>query len=194
MIPMSRLNRLRQSIRARATRCAPPRLWPDDEERLAEFEVLGRAGEFDHEPDFHRAVATYCEAIVQAKQSTEPPFDPPEDFQPGERHDVRLDNWRSEDRFPRVRESREWLVELQFRLLMGTPPVSEAEFAGLAAWFAANDERLGWLSRPSGVLVIDNGERTCCANVRYGLRQGPRADGSGEVAEEIRQLRNRYGG
>jgi hypothetical protein len=42
-------------------------------------------------------------------------------------------------------------------------------------------------------MSVGNGRRLVCWNVRYDLRAEPRADGSGQVAEDIRQLKARYG-
>jgi hypothetical protein len=190
MIAHARLKRLKQTLLMAVAQQSAPRVWPDDEERLANYEA--HAGEFGHEPDFPRALAIYRAAIKQAELSTDPPFDPPEYFQPHERQYIRIEHWRAEDRFPAVREAREWLNEMRFRALMGVPPVSEAEFAELAAWFADNEKRLDAIAPPSSLLLIDKGCRICCWEVRYRLRQGPRADGSGRVAEEIRQFRKRY--
>ena len=55
------------------------------------------------------------------------------------------------------------------------PPVTEAEFAELSAWIEANAERLERLADSSGLFDVGRGRRTCCGNVRFALRDGPRA-------------------
>ena len=79
------------------------------------------------------------------------------------------------------------------RVVEGIPPVSETEFAELAAWFADHDAGLFAASHPSELLDVGGGRRVSCANVRYALAKGPRADGAGRVAEDVRQLRARHG-
>jgi hypothetical protein len=68
---------------------------------------------------------------------------------------------------PEVRAGLDWLSEMLGRLVEGVPPVSEAEFAELAAWFAAHDAGLLALSRPSELLDVGGGRRVWCANIRY---------------------------
>jgi hypothetical protein len=63
----------------------------------------------------------------------------------------------------------------------------------LGAWFEVYEERLATLADSSGLFDVGHGRRTCCSSIRYALRQGPRAEGAGELAEDIRQLRARYG-
>lgn len=65
------------------------------------------------------------------------------------------------------------------RVAEGIPPVSEAEFAELAGWFAEHDASLFACSHPSELLDVGGGRRVSCANVRYALAKGPRADGAG---------------
>src|SRR5262249_8813667 len=117
------------------------------------------------------------------------------EFRPDERHrHARLMGWRTEDRFPEVRDGLEWLTEMLRRVRDGIPPVTEAEFAELEAWFRANEPRLYEVQQglPSEMLNLDGGRRTCCWYVRYDLKDGARAEGSGQAAEDIRQLRARY--
>ena len=61
-----------------------------------------------------------------------------------------------------------------------------------APGIAANDALLA-LARPSELLDVGGGRRVSCANIRYSLAMGPRVDGAGRVAEDVRQLRARYG-
>ena len=44
-----------------------------------------------------------------------------------------------------------------------------------------------------GLMPVGDGRRIVCWGVRYGLRAGARGEGSGRVAEDIRQLKVRYG-
>ncbi len=67
---------------------------------------------------------------------------------------IRLECWRTKDRFPDVCAGLEWLWEMMSRVDQGIPPVGEVEFAGLAAWFGANDSRLHQLSLPSELLDV----------------------------------------
>jgi hypothetical protein len=178
-----------------ATRHAAPRVWHLDEDGwLAVYERLGRERVFDREPDFPRALALYRDALARAHTSADPPFDPPPDFCPAARcAHSRRESWRSAERFPDLWGAFQWLGEMLRRAADGAPPVSEAEFAELAAWFAANDKRLCDLSRPTDLLDVGGGRATCCANVRFYLARGPRAGGAGRVTEDVRQLRARYG-
>ncbi len=179
----------------RAAHIPPPEQPPLDEDGwLTVFEEWGRQGVFAAEPDFPTALALYRDALVRAHASTDPPFDPPADFRPEDRFPhIRLECWRTKDRFPDVCSGLGWLWEILGRVNNGVPPVSEAELAALAAWFGANDDRLYELSLPSELLDVGGGRRRCCGDIRYYLAMGPRAEGSGQLAEDIRQLRARYG-
>jgi hypothetical protein len=144
-------------------------------------------------PDFPAALGAYRDAVAAAKASADPPFDPPADFRQGEVGWRRRECWRTPDRFPTVRAGWEWLAEMVGRAHDGVPPVSEAEFGELAAWFRANDARLYQLSRPSELLELGDGRRTWCSKVRYELARSPRSEGAGRAAEDVRRLRARYG-
>jgi hypothetical protein len=166
----------------------------DEADCLDWFAQAGRAGEFAREPDFPVALAMLREELAKARASTDPPFDPPEDFQPEQRHPhTRRENWRSSRRFPKLSGALTWLWEMLGRIERHIPPCSEAEFADLAAWFAAREAGLRAIAGPSELLVAGGGRRTWCLSVRYALREGPRADGAGQLAEDIRQLKARYG-
>jgi hypothetical protein len=107
--------------------------------------------------------------------------------------DLRRRNWRDGVRFPELHAAWLWLAEMARRVRDGVPPISEAEFAELAAWFWSNDARLFYPSLPSQLLELGDGRQTSNANVRHGLRKGPRVLGAGAVAEDVRRLRARYG-
>lgn len=189
----TRLQRL--EVQARRRQQSAEKRWDDlsEEEWLELFEAWGEEGYFDHEPDFPTALVFYREALQRAQTQREPPFDPPADFMPN-LTDVpwlRRLNWRNQVRFPDVHAGWDWLSEMLRRVQEGIPPVSTAEFDELAQWFQANAERLYHLSLPSHLLDLDAGRTTSLANLRYGLRQGVRVFGAGELAEDIRRLRAR---
>jgi hypothetical protein len=187
----TRLLRLEDRAVARAPAVLEHR---DEAGWLTVFEQLGRERLFDHEPDYPKALAFFRDALPRARASTDPPFDPPRDFLPNHPTPyLRVELWRSADRFPEVRAGLDWLTEMLSRLVERVPPVSEAEFGELAAWFAEHDADLLARSRPSELLEVGGGRQTWCANLRYYLAKGPRADGAGRVAEDVRQLRARYG-
>jgi hypothetical protein len=187
----TRLARLEDRAASRASAVPEHR---DEFGWLAVFERLGREGTFDHEPDFPVALAYFRTALERAGASTDPPFDPPPEFLPNHPTPyLRVELWRSAERFPEVRAGLDWLSEMLGRLVEGVPPVSEAEFAELAAWFGLNDAGLLARARPSELLDVGGGRRVWGANLRYSLAKGPRADGAGRVAEDVRQLRARYG-
>jgi hypothetical protein len=110
-----------------------------EDEWLAAFEEMGRDGCFDPEPEFPKALARFHDALAAARASTDPPFDPPPEF---ELHHPspyqRLSNWRTGGRFPAVDAAFLWIAEMVHRVESGIPPVTEAGFQELAAWFAAN--------------------------------------------------------
>jgi hypothetical protein len=167
----------------------------DDEDWLELFAVWGQDGRFDHEPDFPTALAFYQDAIQRAQAQTDPPFDPPPDFLPNLRDapHVRRRAWRNHGRFPEVYEGWDWLAAILLRVLDGVPPVSTAEFEELARWFSANEARLYQLSAPSYSLDVGAGRTLLLANLRYELRKGVRTSGSGQLAEDLRRLRTRFG-
>ena len=110
---------------------------------LARFEEWGRERLFGHEPDFPVALAIFRDALERARASIDPPFDPPPEFLPNHPNpSLRLELWRSPERFPDVLTALDWLTEMLGRLVEGVPPVSEAEFTEPAAWFAAHDDVL----------------------------------------------------
>ncbi len=116
---------------------------------------------------------------MRAKAQADPPFDPPTDFMPNmaDLPEVRLLNWRTRWRFPDVDAGWWWLSEMFGCVTEGKPSVTEAEFAELADWFAANDERLYQLSLPSQLLDLGGGRKTSSANLRWKKAGGPRAKG-----------------
>ena len=189
--------RLRTRIDRLAKRAAerPVQLvWLDEDEWLDHYAAWGKAGEFDHELDFATALAGYRAAVERGRASVDPPWFPPPDFDPtAYREAVRRECWRWQ-KFPDVGAALVWLHEMRQRLIGGIPPVTEVEYRALEAWFRANEDRLRVVekAKPSQLLPLENGKRTVCWNIRYGLRAGPRGDGSGRLAEEMRQLRRLY--
>jgi hypothetical protein len=107
---------------------------------------------------------------------------------------LRRSSWRDRFRFPKVHEGREWLAGFFLRAAEGIPPVTEGEFRELAAWFDANANRLARMTHPSCLLALGGGRETTVATIRYGLWQGPRALGVGELAADLRRVRANYGG
>jgi hypothetical protein len=206
-----------------AKRAARPENRPDhrtEDEWLDRFESWGREGFFDSEPDFPTALAFYRAALQKAKAQADPPWEPPDDFMPGAEEQRRLFEWRHGgafrrvdadgnvlpegtdvnrglfrrcDRFPEVQQGREWLAGMIQRRADGVPPVTIAEFENLASWFAAHQDRLTALSRPSYLLEVGDGRQDSVSNLRCKLDEGPRGWDAGEVAEQIRRLRARYG-
>ena len=170
----------------------------DEADWLAWFAREGTAGRFGHEPDFPAALAMLTDELAKARASVEPPFEPPEEFQPDPRWPhTRRDNWRRwPGHLPALIEALDWLLEMDSRIRAGTPPCSEAEHTELAAWFAEHEAGLDAVAEQSnrdGLMAVGNGRRVTCSHVRFWLRDGPRGEGSGRVAEEIRQLKLRYG-
>jgi hypothetical protein len=187
---------------------------------LERFESWGREGFFDREPDYPQALAFYRAAVQNAKAQADLPWDPPEDFLPRAEAPYRLFEWRHGsafrrvdaddnilpegtdvdgglirrfDRFPEVQQGWYWLAGMVKRRTDGVPPVTVAEFEKLASWFVANLDRLTALSRPSCLLEVGNGRKDSVINLRCKLDRGPRAWDAGVVAEQLRQVRTRYG-
>jgi hypothetical protein len=192
----TRLKRL--EVKARRVPPAAADRWddPSEEDWLELFEAWGQQGHFQKEPDFPTALAFYREALQRAMMQTDPPFDAPADFMPTltDLPALRRLNWRNQVRFPDVHAGWDWLMEMLRREQEGIPPVSAAEFEELAHWFEANESRLYQISSPAYSLDVGEGRAISLANLRYGLRQGVRASGAGELAEDLRRLRARYGG
>jgi hypothetical protein len=160
-----------------------------DEQWLTHFKAWDGEGLFDTEPDFPVALAWYDEALATT-------FDePPATFEPllAEQPTLRLEHWCSYGRAKAIDNAWLWLSEMLERVIQRKPPVTEAEFKVLAAWFEAHDSDLYQLSLPSQLLNLGNGKRTCIGNLRYGIRSGPRALGAGEVVEELRTVKECYG-
>ena len=63
---------------------------------------------------------------------------------------------------------------------------------GAGLLFLANQDRLT-VSRPSYLLEVGDGNRDSVSNLCSKLDEGPRGWEAGEVAEQIRRLRVRYG-
>jgi hypothetical protein len=206
-----------------AQRAAPQENRPGqitEDEWLGLFESWGRQGWFDSEPDFPTALTFYRAALQKAQAQADPPWEPPVDFMPGaEEHrrrfewrhggvyqrvdadgnvlpegtDVKRGLFRRCNRFPEVEQGWAWLVGMTQRRVKGVPPVTLAEFDELACWFEANREPLTALSRPSYLLEVGDGKTESVSNLCSKLEEGPRGWEAGEVAEQIRRLRARYG-
>jgi hypothetical protein len=173
---------IEKAKKALAARAPVRSAWPDTEEWIAQLKESERAGYFRNEPDFPKALALYLDALGRARAAGQPV-----------ESDVPADQRPRYERFPDELAEYYWISEISWRVFRGIPPVTEAEFAELGAWFAANEERLEGLADSSSLLNVGRGRKTCCWYIRFALRQGPRAEGAGESAEDIRQLRARYG-
>jgi hypothetical protein len=168
-------------------------IWPTPWDWIAQFEELQDAGQFSKELDFPKALAFYRGALEQAL-AADPSIESRIHGDPHKRREPPfLEVLRIGDQFPDVPVASNWLMEIQWRVCRGIPPVTEAEFEELGAWFEANEERLATLADSSGLFDVGGGRRTCCWHIRSALRAGPRVEGAGESAEDIRQLRARYG-
>ncbi len=171
---------------------------PDDDWWLSIYEEQGRNGFFKDEPDFPIALEHYRDALARARASLEPPLDPPHEFLPNNqmRRQLWRMNWPNGPHFKELSAAHDWVAEMHRRVHEGIPPVTEAGFRELAEWFAANEARLRHLSQESQdtqLLDLDDGRRISCANIRFSLREGPRASGAGQIAEDIRELKRRDG-
>ena len=94
--------------KARSVRPAPF----DEADRLAWFTQAGEEKLFAREPDFTAALALLRDELAEARESTDPPFDPPADFQPDQRYlHIRRETWRHEHHFPNVCAALDWLFE-----------------------------------------------------------------------------------
>ena len=85
-----------------------------------------------------------------------------------------------------------WLCEFFDRLHDGVPPVTEAEFAELGAWFLAHEDRLWTICLPSELLDLGDSDFESFGNVRWGITKGPRESGAGETAVWLRRIRESY--
>ncbi|MCE9561265.1 MAG: hypothetical protein K8U57_04350 [Planctomycetes bacterium] len=186
----TRLVRLESQARGLPRPAEEPR---DEDEWLAVFEQLGRDCVFKPEPDFPVALAFFSDALKRAHASTNPPFDPPAEFRPGDPPHLRRECWRARDRFPDVDEGFMWLAEILERINDGIPPVTEAEFRELTEWFNVHEAQLRQISLPSYLLDLGGGRQTSCSNLCYLLARGSRAVGAGQLAADVRLLRQRYG-
>jgi hypothetical protein len=180
--------------------------WPDEDAWLQRYAAWGTAGAFDHEPDFPVALAACHAALTRARLSVDPPWVPPDEFEFGAdrnglREAVRRQNWRHR-KFPEAVAALEWLHEMRHRKVEGIPPVTEAEFAELAGWLESNAARLDRLADRNSPELLDVGrvgrsvhpERVRSWMVRFDLRAGARAAGSGRCAEIVRRLRSLFPG
>jgi hypothetical protein len=188
-----RLRRLEERVRRSAgqNRAAPEN--PSDltvEDWLERFEAWGEAGHFGAELDFPTALAWYRQAVQHARTASDPPFEPPTDYLPGLPLRQRRREWRRGRHYPDVDAAWWWLFEMLRRVVKGQPPVTEAEFQALAAWFRAQVAAGRFLREH--VFDLAGNRKTAVAYLRYRLAQGPRVAGATEVVEELRQIRAQY--
>ena len=101
---------------------------------------------------------------------------------------------------PSMDDTQRWLLEMVNRCLEDVPPCTLAEWAELAAWFDVNEERLHEAARvnwPDCSLDVGDGRRIHPGEIRSAIRVihpygGAKAFGSGQTAEDIRRLRERF--
>ncbi|MCE9567790.1 MAG: hypothetical protein K8U57_37805 [Planctomycetes bacterium] len=172
-----------------AAKAAPPG-WLTEDGLADLYECWHAEGWAAGEADLPRAIAFLRESLVAARAAGEPSFDPPLGWRTFG-HPIRVArDWR-ECQFPAILEAVEWLLEIEYRTREGTPPVTEVEFAELAAWFRSNHERLYGIQQASGrdSLDLGGGWREPVWSGVYRLREGPRAEGAGHAAEMIRWMK-----
>lgn len=191
----TRLRRLEGTARQAARAEAEDARWPTDEHWLARYEGMGREGYFAAEPDFLEALAAYGEAVRRAQAGHNPPWEPWPSFLPGlaDRPNLRRWYWRDRDQFPELTDARLWLIELDFRVAFGAPPVGAAEWRALGQWFEANAERMERQALPAPYFDLGAGRLISSANVRHDLARGFRACGAGRLAQDLRRLKELYG-
>jgi len=156
------------------------------------FEQAGRDGLFDAEPDFPRALAELRDAMGAAKRSTDPPWDPPEDFMnENTSQHSRLIFWRDwQNRFPKVEAAISWLENMLERIDNGIPPVGEVEFTMLADWFNANLDRINGLARTELNLIdLGDGRSQKLLDFKWMICQGYRDKAVNEIFEDLRKLK-----
>ena len=85
------------------------------------------------------------------------------------------------------------LCELGRRALDGVPPCSVAEFAGLAAWLAANGAGLPGGAEWPPAIDVGDGTTVTLPDLTWRVQRGPTASGSGKAAETVRKLKARHG-
>ena len=90
---------------------------------------------------------------------------------------------------PESEALHEWLSELFLRTQRGVPPCSEAEFAGLAAWFRASDHSRRLEVHAWATASLPGGATASLRELREGVERGPGRFGSGRVADRLRGLR-----
>jgi hypothetical protein len=164
-----------------------------EEDWLEVFEDLAREGTLDREPDFPVALAALRAELARAQ--ADPAFHLPcaTPGQAVDRSALHQHRLRQQARFGQLDAALIWVWEMLQRHTHGIPPVSEAEFQELQAWFEANADRLYQAALPSYLLHLPEGRTTSVANLRYNVGKGPRQFGSGELARDLRWLRDNMG-
>jgi hypothetical protein len=69
-------------------------LWHTDEEWVLMYLAEGVPGRLDPEPDFRAALGSYIDAVLAARASTDPPWEPPAHYLPQCGVDQRRSHWR----------------------------------------------------------------------------------------------------
>jgi hypothetical protein len=146
------------------------------------------------EPDFDECLAEFKAAIEEAMAQDDPPYTPEGYLPLNNAGDVvRLGLYRDEH-FPRLKAATTWLFELDRRIHGEIPPCGSNEFRALAKWFDANEDRLRMIEQatPRGLIQTGMSTDEPLWAIKSNLEEGPRAEGSGKLAERIRQLRRLY--
>lgn len=162
---MKRLDRLRRLERKVPVPYQPPEppVELTDEYWLKQVPIWAGIGMFDREADFPAAWAAYEAAVAL-----------PQDDPAARRAAIDM--------------AFDWVAEIGGRTLQGLPPLTEGEFAELAGWWAANQDRLRSLAGDAAVLEVGGATMTM-AELRAGVERGARAGGATAVAEQLRWLR-----
>ncbi len=168
MNPAARLAKLTARLE-RVRPAATGNLPVTDLDWLAVFERRLSDGSVASEPDFPRAVEEFRAAITAAGNSLIPPMD----FRPRDSASARHLAWKIEHPNPQVESLWFWLAEMFQRALTGQPPVTEAEFADLATWFTANEDRLWAAIQPGQLFELGDGVRVSMAGLRWGQSAFP---------------------
>jgi hypothetical protein len=175
----------RRVSRARAGLSAPA----SDAAWAAALAAVAADPRLAREPDFPRAVDA-----LRAAAAADPLAAPPGWFEPALDPVDRFFAWCGTNPRPAVDAARAWAAELLLRAVDGTPLVTAAEFAELAAWVRGNEERLRGRADADGVVPLGDGSGAVLDEVLARFGRGPRWPGAGEAAEMARRLRARSGG
>ena len=108
-----------------------------------------------------------------AQAQRDPPWEPWDAFLPNlaGRPNLRRWYWRDRNQFPEVSDARMWVIELHYRVVFGTPPVTEAELRALGDWFEANADRMERQALPARWFDLGEGRMASVPTLRHGLER-----------------------